>query len=48
MSDADESPPESGEIPGLPWQAEKRIIKDAAYYANLKSKYEEFVKETNS
>lgn len=27
MSDADESPPESGEIPGLPWQAEKKDYK---------------------
>lgn len=43
MSDADESQLDSGEIRETAWN-EKRLQRDAVYYADLKSKYEEFIK----
>lgn len=46
MSDADESPPESGEIRQTAWR--EKAEKNAAYYTGLKTKYEEFIKEMNS
>lgn len=42
MSDADESPPESGEIRQTAWR--EKAEKNAAYYTGLKTKYEEFIK----
>lgn len=47
MSNVDESPPESGEIRETISQKKKKTIKDAAYYAGLKTKYEEYVMGTD-